>query len=168
MSMYRVAHTTKINSVDVPYYKCLRGSNSLEGFHKLLPNMIPGPDCEPVEVNFRGPADLTSNELLRLEYLSSQSTGESGTFSLEGIVSDGPGPEEEVVQPGQPEPDHRDEAYQSDKEARDTVLDTVLPDITLTNDETSIVHPPAFEDACSSNPLPGFEKLEVFCCACGD
>ncbi|XP_039453959.1 uncharacterized protein LOC116324518 [Oreochromis aureus] len=216
MSMYRVAHTTTINNVDVPYYKCLCGSNSLEGFHKLLPNMIPGPHCaarpyqlylisgiarwnsdrssdavfvgkgwhhriysaplidrlntrcqqlfgEPVEVNFRGPADLTSNELLGLEYLFSQSTGESGTFSLEGIVSDGPGPEEEVVQPGQPKPDDRDEAYQSDEEARDTVLDTVLPHITLTNDETSTVHPPAFEDACSSNPLPGFEKLEMFC-----
>lgn len=99
---------------------------------------------EPVEVNFRGPADLTSNELLGLEYLFSQSTGESGTFSLEDIVSDGPGPEEEVVQPGQPEPDDRDEAYQSDEEARDTVLDAVLPHITLTNDETSTVHPPAF------------------------
>ncbi|KAL7875838.1 hypothetical protein AOLI_G00108010 [Acnodon oligacanthus] len=38
MNMYRVAHT---NNVDVPYYKRLRG-NSLEGFHKTLPNMIPG------------------------------------------------------------------------------------------------------------------------------
>lgn len=42
MSMYRVAHSTKINGVDVPYYKRLRGSNSLEGFHKVLPHMIPG------------------------------------------------------------------------------------------------------------------------------
>ena len=42
MSMYRVARTTTINNVDVPYYKCLRGSNSLEGFHKSLPHMIPG------------------------------------------------------------------------------------------------------------------------------
>nr|XP_055036624.1 uncharacterized protein LOC129423839 [Misgurnus anguillicaudatus] len=42
MSMYRVAHSTNINGVDVPYYKCLRGNNSLEGFHKSLPHMIPG------------------------------------------------------------------------------------------------------------------------------
>lgn len=42
MNMYRVARTTTINGVDVPYYKCLRGSNSLEGFHKSLPHMIPG------------------------------------------------------------------------------------------------------------------------------
>ncbi|GAA6081714.1 uncharacterized protein LOC116052664, partial [Tachysurus ichikawai] len=28
---------TIINDVDVPYYKCLRGSNSLEGYHKPLP-----------------------------------------------------------------------------------------------------------------------------------
>lgn len=41
-SMYRVARVTTINDVDVPYYKCLRGSNSLEGFHKVLPSMIPG------------------------------------------------------------------------------------------------------------------------------
>ena len=42
MPMYRVSHSTKINGVDVPYYKCVRGSNSLEGFHKFLPHMIPG------------------------------------------------------------------------------------------------------------------------------
>lgn len=42
MIMYRVAHTTTINTVDLPYYKCVRGSNSLEGFHKVLPHMIPG------------------------------------------------------------------------------------------------------------------------------
>ncbi|XP_017576457.2 uncharacterized protein LOC108441441 [Pygocentrus nattereri] len=44
LNMYRVAHTTTFNNVDVPYYKCLHG-NSLEGFHKALPNMIPGPHC---------------------------------------------------------------------------------------------------------------------------
>ncbi|KAL6475081.1 hypothetical protein MHYP_G00161210 [Metynnis hypsauchen] len=44
MNMYRVAHTTTFNNMDMPYYKCLRG-NSLEGFHKALPNMIPGPHC---------------------------------------------------------------------------------------------------------------------------
>ncbi|CAI5670161.1 unnamed protein product [Oreochromis niloticus] len=60
------------------------------------------------------------------------------------IVSDGPGPGEDVVQPGQPKPDDPNEAYQSDEEARDTVLDAVLPHITLTNDKTSTVHPAAF------------------------
>ncbi|KAL7826271.1 hypothetical protein SRHO_G00340090 [Serrasalmus rhombeus] len=45
MNMYRVARNTTTNNVDVPYYKCLRGNNSLEGFHKTLPNMIPGPHC---------------------------------------------------------------------------------------------------------------------------
>ncbi|KAK1894860.1 4-hydroxy-3-methylbut-2-enyl diphosphate reductase [Dissostichus eleginoides] len=34
MNMYRVARITTINNVDLPYYKSLRGSNSLEGFHK--------------------------------------------------------------------------------------------------------------------------------------
>ncbi|XP_048881499.1 uncharacterized protein LOC125748878 [Brienomyrus brachyistius] len=213
MSMYRVARNTSINNVDVPYYKCLRGSNSLEGFHKALPQMIPGPHCaarpyqvyllsgiarwnsdrssdavfggrgrrhrtysaplidrlntrcqqlfgETVEENFRTPADVPSDELLGLEYLFSQSTGLSGTFSLSGIVDDGPGPEEEVVQPGRPDPD---EAYESDVDPQDDVPDAVLARITLTSDETSTVYPPAFEDACSPNPLPGFQKLERFC-----
>ena len=39
MCIYRVARTTTINNVDVPYYKCLRGSNSLEGFHNTLPHI---------------------------------------------------------------------------------------------------------------------------------
>ncbi|KAJ8370311.1 hypothetical protein SKAU_G00103390 [Synaphobranchus kaupii] len=162
MNMYRVACTTTINHVDVPYYKCLRGSNSLEGFHKALQNIIPGAwmlclvakdgtkiysaplidrlntRCrqlfgETVEENFRAPADVPSNELLGLEYLFSQSTGESGPFSLQDIVNDGPGPEE-VVQPGQPDPD---EAYQSDVEAHEDVLDAVLPHITLTRSRNS-------------------------------
>ncbi|KAK6324441.1 hypothetical protein J4Q44_G00037830 [Coregonus suidteri] len=118
---------------------------------------------ETVEENFRAPADVSSNELLGLEYLFSQSTGESGPFSLQDIVNDGPGPEEEVLRPGQPDPDDADEAYQSDVEAHDRALDAVLPHITLTSDETATVHPPAFEDACSPNPLPGFPKLEMFC-----
>ncbi|XP_056297788.1 uncharacterized protein LOC130211155 isoform X2 [Pseudoliparis swirei] len=217
INMYRVARTTTINNVDVPYYKCLRGSNSLEGFHKSLPHMIPGPHCaarpyqvyllsgiarwnadrssdavfggkgrhhrtysaplidrlntrcrqlfgETVEENFRAPANVASDELLGLEYLFSQSTGESEPFSLKDIVNDGPGPEEEVVQYGQPDPDlEADEAYQSDGEAHADVLDCNLSHIKLTNDETSTVHPPAFEDACSPNPLPGFERLEKFC-----
>ncbi|XP_037619327.1 uncharacterized protein LOC119484539 [Sebastes umbrosus] len=217
MNMYRVARTTTINNVDVPYYKGLSGSNSLEGFHKSLPHMIPGPHCaarpyqvylisgiarwnsdrssdavfggkgrhhrtysaplidrlntrcrrlfgEAVEENFRAPADVPSNELLGLEYLFSQSTGQSGTFSLRDSVNDGPDPDEEVVQPGQPDPDpEADEAYQSDVEAHDNVLDAIVPHITLTSEETSTVQPPAFEDACSPNPLPGFQKLEKFC-----
>ncbi|XP_074467496.1 uncharacterized protein LOC141753071 [Sebastes fasciatus] len=219
MNMYKAARTTTINNVDVPYYKGLRGSNSLEGFHKSLPHMIPGPHCaarpyqvylisgiarwnsdrssdavfggkgrhhrtysaplidrlntrcrqlfgETVEENFRAPADVPSNELLGLEYLFSQSTGQSGAFSLQDIVTDGPDPEEEVVQPGQPDPDP--EADESDVEAHDDVLDATLPHITLTSDETSTVHPLAFEDACGSKPLPGFQKLEKFCSVLAD
>ena len=110
---------------------------------------------ETVEENFRAPADVPSNELLGLEYLFSQSTGESGPFSLEDIVSDGPGPEEEVIQPGQPDPDpEADEAYQSDVEAHDDVLDAAPRHITLTSDETSTVHPPAFV----SNRVPARMK----------
>nr|XP_055033530.1 uncharacterized protein LOC129421673 [Misgurnus anguillicaudatus]XP_055035580.1 uncharacterized protein LOC129423120 [Misgurnus anguillicaudatus] len=210
MAMYRVARTTTINGVDLPYYKCLRGSNSLEGFHKSLPQMIPGPHCaarpyqvylisgiarwnsdrssdavfggggrhhrvysaplidrlnsrcqllfgETVEENFRAPANIQSDELLGLEYLFSQSTGES--FSLEGIINDGPGPEEEVIQPGQADPDaEADEAYHSDTEHP-----AAEPRITLISSETATVNPPAFEDVCSENPLPGFQKLEEFC-----
>ncbi|KAK9540557.1 hypothetical protein VZT92_003001 [Zoarces viviparus] len=121
---------------------------------------------ETMEENFRPPANIPSNELLGLEYLFSQSTGESEPFSLKDLVNDGPGPEEEVVQHGQPDPDpEADEAYQSDGEAHVDVLDATVPHITLTSDETSTVHPPAFEDACSPNPLPGFERLETFCSA---
>ncbi|XP_034051562.1 uncharacterized protein LOC117532359 isoform X2 [Gymnodraco acuticeps] len=43
---------------------------------------------ETVEENFRAPAEVDSNELLGLEYLFSQSTGESGPFSLEDIIYD--------------------------------------------------------------------------------
>ncbi|XP_038133118.1 uncharacterized protein LOC119778093 [Cyprinodon tularosa] len=137
--MYRVAHTTTINNIDLPYYECVRGSNNLEGFHKSLPSKIPGPHCaarpyqvylisgnaswnadrrsqavfgvkgqrlstyseplmarlnnnyrllfgEPVDINFHAPADVTSAELLRLEYLFSQSTGESAPFSFKDIM----------------------------------------------------------------------------------
>ncbi|KAL6479126.1 hypothetical protein MHYP_G00125590 [Metynnis hypsauchen] len=178
MNMYRVARTTTINNVDVPYHKCLRGNNTLEGF-QTLPNMIPGPHCaaqpyqvylisgiarwnsdwtldavfggrgryyriysaplidrlntlcqqlfgETVEENRQAPADVPSNELLGLEYLISQSTGES--FSLQDIVKDGPSPEE----------------------AHGDALDADLPQITLTSDETSTVHPPAFVSSCVS------------------
>ena len=40
--MYRVVKNSMLNGVSLPYYKCERGNNSLEGFHKFLPNMIPG------------------------------------------------------------------------------------------------------------------------------
>ncbi|XP_033948249.1 uncharacterized protein [Pseudochaenichthys georgianus] len=190
MIMYRVARTTTINGVDLPYYKSLRGSNSLEGFHKSLPHMIPGPRCaaRPYQVYlisgiarwncdrssdavfggkgrhhrtysaplihrlnarcqqlFGETVEVDSHELLGLEDLFSQSTGESGPFSLEDIIHDGPGPDEEVVQPGQPTPDpEADEAYQSDGESHcegDHVLDAILPHITLVTDETSSVNP---------------------------
>ncbi|XP_028998158.1 uncharacterized protein LOC114850497 [Betta splendens] len=213
MIMYRVARITTINKVDVPYYKCLRGSNSLEGFHKMLPNMIPGPHCaaRPNQVylisgiarwnadrssdavfggkgrrhrtysaplidrlnrrceqlfgtteegNYRAPVNVASNELLGLEYLFSQSTGGPRPFSLQDMVHDGPGPEEEVVQPGHQDTEEADEAYQSDPEAETDVLDAGLPHINMTSRDTSTVHSPAFEDACSPSPLPGFDKLE--------
>ena len=48
MDMYRVAHITTINNMDLPYYKGVRGSNSLEGFHKALPHMIPGTQLQSV------------------------------------------------------------------------------------------------------------------------
>ena len=85
---------------------------------------------ETVEENFRAPADVPVDELLGLEYLFSQSTGESGPFSLRDLVDDGPADEEEVVQPGQPDPE-ADEAYQSDAEERDDGLHAILPHITL-------------------------------------
>ena len=103
-----------------------------------------------VEENFRAPADVPSDELLGLEYLFSQSTGESGPFSLQDIANDGPGPEEEVVQPGQLDSEEADdEAYQSDMEtARDDGLDAIPPHISLTSNETSAVNPPAFVSSC--------------------
>ncbi|XP_076158508.1 uncharacterized protein LOC143141129 [Alosa pseudoharengus] len=103
--------------------------------------------------------NVQSDELLGLEYLFRQSTGESEAFSLDGLVNDGPAPEE-VYQPGEDDPGaEADEAYQSDEDLED--IDAAR--ITLTNNETATVHPPAFEDACSANPLPGFQELEAFC-----
>ena len=105
---------------------------------------------EAVEENFQAPADVNSHELLGLEYLFSQSTGETGhLLSLRDLINDGPGPDEEVIQPGQPDPGEADEAYQSDEEARyDDVLDATLPHITLTGDKTATVRPPAFVSSC--------------------
>ncbi|XP_056319082.1 uncharacterized protein si:ch211-243p7.3 [Danio aesculapii] len=251
MSMYRVAGSANINGVDVPYYKCLRGNNSLEGFYKTLPYMIPGsrsthnlnvvvwspkqspipllvtvkdsssPHCaahpfhvhlisgiarwnsdrsphavfgvkkqmhrsysaplierlntrcrqlfgEHVEENVCVPAAVTSNERLGLEYLFSQSTGEFGDFSLTDLLKDAPRPEEEVIQQGQAEPDEDDEAYQSDPEADQDAVAIAPAHITLTTNETTTAHPPAFEDARSSNPLTGFQQLERFCSLLAD
>ncbi|XP_073767304.1 uncharacterized protein si:ch211-243p7.3 isoform X2 [Danio rerio] len=251
MSMYRVAGTANINGVDVPYYKCLRGNNSLEGFYKSLPHMIPGsrstralnvvvwspkesprpllvtvkdsssPHCaahpfhvhlisriarwnseqsphtvfgvkhqthrsysgplierlntrcqqlfgENVEENIHVPAAVTSNERLGLDYLFSQSTGESGGFTLTDLSKYAPSPEEEVIEPGQADPEEDDEAYQSDPEADQDVVTVAPAHLTLTTNETTTAHPPAFEDACSSNPLPGFQQLERFCSLLAD
>ncbi|KAK3520614.1 hypothetical protein QTP70_028634, partial [Hemibagrus guttatus] len=63
------------------------------------------------------------------------------------IVNDGPGPEEDVVQPGHPD------TGEADVEMRDDILDVAPSHITLTSQDTSTVHPPALEDACSPNPL---------------
>ncbi|CAM4515114.1 unnamed protein product [Leuciscus chuanchicus] len=135
MTMYRVARSTSIN----------------------------GLFGEAVEDNFRTPAAVTSNELLGLEYLFSQSTGESGAFSIGDLSKDGPSPEEEVVQPGQTDLDEEDEAYQSDPETDHDRMAVDPAHITLTTDETTNAHPPAVEDTCSPSPLPGLQKLEKFC-----
>lgn len=67
-----------------------------------------------------------------------------------------------MVQPGQHNPDE-DEAYHSDPEAGDNIVTAIPAHITLTTEETRAAHHPAFEDACSSNPLPGIQQLEKFC-----
>ncbi len=99
---------------------------------------------ETVEENIYAPANVTSNELLGLEYLFSQSTGESGPFSLSDISEDGPSPEEEVIQAGQSDPDEDDEANQSDPEADNDIVPAIPAHITLTTDETTAAHSPAF------------------------
>lgn len=49
MNMYVTKKHVKVNGVDLPYYGCVRGNNSLEGFHAHLPRMnsgmIPGDHC---------------------------------------------------------------------------------------------------------------------------
>lgn len=42
MHMYTLVKTVSRHGVDLPYYTCVRGNNSLEGFHAHLPRMIPG------------------------------------------------------------------------------------------------------------------------------
>lgn len=97
---------------------------------------------------FRAPANVASNVLLGLEYLFSQSTGQCGPFSLQNVVNDGPGPEEEVIQPGQPDVD--DEAYQSDMEAHEDVLSAILPHTRLISDKTAVIQHPACVSSCVS------------------
>ncbi|KAI7790715.1 hypothetical protein IRJ41_012298 [Triplophysa rosa] len=66
--------------------------------------------------------------------LFNQSTGESGSFSLKDISQDGPSP---------------------DDTEGDYVMGPAIPaHITLTTDETTSAHPPAFEDACSKLGIP--------------
>ena len=45
MSMYFVKKHVQLNKIELPYYGCHRGNNSLEGFHAHLPRMIPGDHC---------------------------------------------------------------------------------------------------------------------------
>lgn len=114
---------------------------------------------ETVEENFRAPADVASDELLGLEYLFRQSTCESGSFSLKDISQDGPSPEEEVVQPGQCDPDDEDEAYQSDTEGDYDMGPAIPGHITLTTDETTSAHPPAI---VSNNMFPCSRIITYF------
>ena len=109
---------------------------------------------DPIEENFSAPADIPSNELLGLEYLFAQSIGESASapFSLEGIVEDGPGEDEEVVMSGHTDPEE-DEAYQSAVEANENGLDATVPHILLTNEETSSAQPPAIVSNYVSAPF---------------
>ncbi|XP_058252425.1 uncharacterized protein LOC131357466 isoform X2 [Hemibagrus wyckioides] len=108
--------------------------------------------------NFQTPADVPSQELLGLEYLFSQSTGESGPFPL------------------QDNPVLRRRWFSRDTPIlvrltrcttamwrQDDILDVAQSHIMLTSQDTSTVHPSAFKDACRPKPLPGFEKLETFC-----
>ena len=52
MNMYTVTKYVNKNSVRLSYYKTIQGTVSLEGFHKFLLDMIPGPHCaaEPFQV----------------------------------------------------------------------------------------------------------------------
>ncbi|XP_057709694.1 uncharacterized protein LOC130927717 isoform X2 [Corythoichthys intestinalis] len=46
--MYTVVGYAIRNGVRLPRYRCVRSSNSLEGFHAFIPGMIPGPHCGAV------------------------------------------------------------------------------------------------------------------------
>ncbi|XP_077083732.1 uncharacterized protein LOC143736855 isoform X5 [Siphateles boraxobius] len=137
IAMYRVVRTTTINGVDLPYYKGMGGSSSLEAFHKSLLHKIPG--------NLRG--KNTGREL--------QGPGRR-PFRRAAWARISFQPEHGgVIQPGQADPDiEADEVYQSDEDHP-----AVEPRFTSTSSETATVNPPAFEDVCSDNPLPGFQML---------
>ncbi|XP_073729059.1 uncharacterized protein [Misgurnus anguillicaudatus] len=77
----------------------------------------------------------------------SSSASTPAAFSLSGLSKNGPSPEEEVVQPDEPDPDEDDEAYQSDPEAEQDRVTTVPAYMTPTTEETTTAHPPAF-DSC--------------------
>ncbi|ROL45609.1 hypothetical protein DPX16_17725 [Anabarilius grahami] len=47
-NMYTITKYVTRNGVRLPRYSTVRRSNSLEGFHSFLPNMIPGPHCAAV------------------------------------------------------------------------------------------------------------------------
>ncbi|GAA6077438.1 uncharacterized protein LOC111194625 [Tachysurus ichikawai] len=140
MSVYRVACSTTINDVDVTYYKCLRGSNSLEGFQKSLPNMIPGPHCaaRPFQV-----------------YLISGIARWNEDRSWDAVFG-GKGRHHRVY--SAPLIDRLNTRCQQlfgetggefPSPCRHGVLDVAPSHITLTADDTSTVNPPAFEDVCS-------------------
>ena len=105
---------------------------------------------ETVEPNFQAPAAVESNELLGLEYLFSQSTGAS-PFILGDLQNEGPGPDEEVQQPGQC--DAEDEAYESGEEGDTSVADVLPHHIVRSADETGTAHPPALVSTLL--PCPG-------------
>ncbi|KAL7883596.1 hypothetical protein SRHO_G00012540 [Serrasalmus rhombeus] len=134
LNMYRVAHTTTFNNVDVPYYKCLHG-NSLEGFHKALPNMNPGPHCaaQPYQVYLISGIART---------LSMVDPVQRRWFVLSSPIR----------------------VKLTTATWRHMAMHWMLTCFTSCSlVTTSTVHSPAFEDACSPNPLPGFQKLEMFC-----
>nr|XP_021326769.1 uncharacterized protein LOC101885269 [Danio rerio] len=47
-NMYTITKYVTRNGVRLARYSTVRGSNSLEGFHSFLPDMIPGPHCAAV------------------------------------------------------------------------------------------------------------------------
>lgn len=80
---------------------------------------------------------MDSKELLGLEYLFRQSSGEA--FSLGGIDNDGHTEEEEVIRPDQADPV---EAYVSNAEAsEDTSLDMAPTQFAVTSHDTSTSGP---------------------------
>ncbi|KAJ4921702.1 hypothetical protein JOQ06_002002, partial [Pogonophryne albipinna] len=181
MIMYRVARTTTINGVDLPYYKTLHGSNSLEGFHKSLPHMIPGPHCaaRPYQVYLisgiaRWNCDRSSDAVFGGKGQRHRTYSAPLIHRLNNRCQQlfGETVEENFRAPAEVDSDEllgleylfsqSTERWESHCEG-DNVQDAILPHITLVTDETSTVNPPAFEDACSQNPLPGFQQLERFC-----